>query len=272
MRLVNRLILFILFSSILPVGAHALEVSDQSNNIFKFQQKLANKNNARAQYKLACMYESGSGTGIGRDIEQAKRWFSQAAAAGIKAASDRMTYLSVKQQGYDKTKNLVWLNNVKKDAKESKGDAMFLMAQLYRQGIGVKKDLNKSMDILDQVSLLGAADVEDEVALIQQEVEKDNKAKKILRKKHQIEVANLAQQRKRQQALEIRPVAVQKQPKNMAQGTNKTAQPNTEKAIRAEKIKRYKEVMQKLKLEQQKIDEQQAWATGGSVDTADDEI
>ncbi len=268
MRLVNRLILFISFLFFLPVGAHALEVSDQSNNIFRFQQKLASKNNARAQYKLACMYETGTGTGTGRDIEQAKRWYSQAAAAGIKAASDRMTYLSVKQQGYDKTKNLAWLNNVKKDAKESKGDAMFLLAQLYRQGIGVKKDLNKSMEILDQVSLLGAADVEDEMALIQEEVDKNNKAKKSLRRKHQIEVANIAQQKKRQQALEVKPVVVQKQP----QGTNKTAQLDAEKVIRAKKIKHYNEVMKQLKLEQQKIDEQQAWASGGSVEAADDEI
>lgn len=274
MRLVNRLILFISLSFILPVGAHALELSDQSNNVFKFQQKLANKGNARAQYKLACMYETG--TGVERDIEQAKQWYNQAATAGIKSASDRMTYLSVKQRGYDKTKDSAWLEGVKKDAGESKGDAMFLLAQLYREGIGVKKDLNKAIEILDQVSLLGAADVEDEMALIQKEVDANNKINKNLRKERQRKAASAAQQIKLKQASNEAQQGAQKAAQKVAPDANKTTQTaqqiDADKAIRAEKIKHYKEVMKKLQLEQQQIDEQQAWASGGKASSADDEI
>jgi len=274
MRHINRLILLILLSSLLPVSAYAIEASGQASNVFKFQQKLADKGNARAQYKLACMYEAG--TGIARDIDQAKHWYNKAATAGIKAASDRITYLSVKQRGYDKSKDSAWLDGIKKDAKASKGDAMFLLAQLYREGIGVKKDLNRSLEILDQVSLLGAADVEDEMALIQQEIDVGKKARKDARKKRKMELARIATQEKEQQLATQANIESEKVPKAEvvpAKKVQKTEQvANTEDAVQAAKIARYKKAMMQLKLEQQKIDEQQAWAAGGKEGTVDDEI
>ena len=271
----NRLILFILLSFLLPSGVYAVDASSHSINVFNFQQKLANKGNARAQYKLATMYESGTGTE--QDLEQAKQWYGKASSAGIKAADDRMTYLSIKQQGYDRKKHSDWLESIKKDAKESKGDAMFLLAQIYREGFGVKKDLNKALEILDQVSLLGAADVEDEMALIQQEVEKDNKAKRAARKKHKMEVARLAQQEKIQQ--QIKPLAEIAQQQEVLEkeakaGADQKAaqQAESEKALQEEKIRRYKKAMMQLQLEQKQIDEQQAWAAGGDDEIVDDEI
>lgn len=274
MRHLNRLIFFIFLSLLLPINTYAGEVNGHSSNVFKFQEKLANKGNARAQYKLACMYENG--VGIERDIKQAKHWYSMASDAGVKAASDRMTYLSIKQQGYDKARDAEWLDGIKKDAKTSKGDAMFLLAQLYREGIGVKKDLAKSLSILDQVSLLGAADVEDEVALIQQEVATNKKVERAARKKR-IEKAQLAQQKKEQKIALV--TKMERQEVNKAQPNKElqlVKQAEKEKiaqqAIHEEKIKRYKKAMLALKLEQQKIDEQQAWAAGGDLESVDDEI
>jgi len=282
MRHIYRLILFISLSFLLPAGVYAVDASGQSVNVFKFQQKLANKGNARAQYKLATMYESGTGTE--QDLEQAKHWYYKASSAGIKSASDRMTYLSVKQQGYDKTKNSAWLKSVTKDAKESKGDAMFLLAQLYREGLGVKKDLQKSLDILDQVSLLGAADVENEIALIQQEIERNIKAKRKAKKNQKIELARVAQTEKKQQekAQQVEQLANIEQQKILKNEEKKethtnTAQPPAQQeeakdVIQAEKVRRYEKAMLKLKLEQQQIDEQQAWVTGGDTGVVDDEI
>ncbi len=273
MRHINRLILFISLSFLLPAGVYAIDASSQSINVFNFQQKLANKGNARAQYKLATMYESGTGTE--QDLEQAKHWYYKASVAGIKSANDRMTYLNIKQQGYDKTKHSAWLDGIKKDAGESKGDAMFLLAQLYREGIGVKKDLNKSLEILDQVSLLGAADVENEMALIQQEIEKDNKAKKLARKKHRIDVARLAKQEKLQQVESLADIKQQKEQKKALVVDNeqkKIQQAEAEKALQQEKIRRYEKAMMQLKLEQQQIDAQQSWAAGGDDESVDDEI
>ena len=283
MRHIKRLILFISLSFLLPIATvYAVDAGSQSINVFNFQQKLAAKGNARAQYKLATMYESGTGTE--RDLEQAKHWYYKASSAGIKAASDRMTYLSVKQQGYDKTKNAGWLEGIKKEAKESKGDAMFLLAQLYREGIGVKKDLDKSLEILDQVSLLGAADVENEMVLIQQEMETNDKAKKTAKKNRKIELARLASQEKdqREEEKQVEQQANSEQQKILQSKQKKEAPVATEqqvteqtdaaKAIQAEKRQRYEKAMLKLKLEQQKIYEQQAWAAGGDTSAVDDEI
>ncbi len=276
MRHINRLILFISLSFILPASGYAVDASSQSNNVFVFQQKLANKGNARAQYKLATMYESGTGTE--QDMEQARHWYYKASSAGVKAAKDRMTYLAIKQQGYDKTKNSAWLAGIQKDAKESKGDALFLLAQLYREGLGVKKDLNKSLEILDKVSLLGAADVESEMALIQQEVDANNKAKQIARKRHKMKLARLALQEKQQQAEQLTNIESPKIPAKEAPLVTKAQKADTpqaadESAIQAAKIRRYEKAMMALKLEQQKIDEQQAWAAGDEdAETADDEI
>jgi len=273
MRHINRLILFISLSFLLPAGVYAVDAGSQSINVFNFQQKLANKGNARAQYKLATMYESGTGTG--QDLEQAKHWYNKASSAGIKAAADRVIYLAVKQQGYDKTKNSTWIDGIKKDAKTSKGDAMFLLAQLYREGIGVKKDLNKALEILDQVSLLGAADVENEMVLIQQEIERDNKAKKVARKKHKIELARLAQQEKVQQIELLVNIEQQKEQEKALVvdiEQQKIQQVEAEKALQQEKIRRYEKAMMQLKLEQEQIDAQQTWAAGGDDEGVDDEI
>ncbi len=277
MRHINRLILFISLSFILPASGYAVDASSQSNNVFVFQQKLANKGNARAQYKLATMYESGTGTE--QDMEQAGHWYDKASSAGIKSAKDRRTYLAIKQQGYDKTKHSAWLASIQKDAKESKGDALFVLAQLYREGLGVKKDLNRSLEILDKVSLLGAADVENEIALIQQEVDANNKAKQIARKRHKMKLARLAQQEKQQQARQLTNIEPPKAPaKEAAPVVTKAPKADTPQAadktsIQAAKIRRYEKAMMALKLEQQKIDEQQAWAAGDEdAETADDEI
>jgi len=279
MRLILRLVLIFSFSLFLPASAYALELANQSSNIFKFQQKLATKGNARAQYKLACMYEFG--TGIEQSFERAQHWYRQASNAGIKAASDRMSYLLIRKQGYDNKKNSAWLDGIKKAAKESKGDAMFLLAQLYREGLGVKKDLNKAMEILDQVSLLGAADVEKEMALIQQELEARDIAKENAGKKHKIEIAGLAKSvaspgLEQQANIEQRKISQNAQRKAVqsSKQRQRAQQVELEKAVLAAKRQRYVKAMMKLKLEQQKIDEQQAWAEGGDMEaaTADDEI
>ncbi len=253
---INRLILFLSISFILPTSVFAMDMATQpTSGVFKFQHKLASNGNARAQYKLGSMYESG--TGVDLDIEKAKHWYGLSSTAGVKSANDRLTYLSVKERGYDPAKNSVWLDGVKKSANKSNGDAMFLLAQLYREGFGVDKDLGKALEILDRVSLLGAADVEDERALIQAEMIASKKAEKAAQRKNEIDAARLAKQKIDQRANKEQQIVQQ-------EAAAKTSQD--------EKIKRYEKAMMQLLLEQQQIDKQQAWASGGGVATADDEI
>lgn len=268
MRYLNQFILFISISFILPASVYAEGMAVQPSGVFKFQQRLATNGNARAQYKLGTMYECG--TGIEQDLEKAKHWYGLASVAEVKAASDRMTYLTIKEQGYDKEKNTEWLKVIKQEASSRKGDSMFLLAQLYREGLGVKKDLYKAMDILDQVSLLGAADVDNEFALIQTELDKDKKAKALAAKQREQESARIAEQEKAKQA-NNKPLKVQQAKVEKA---NKLEPEKVSKAekVQAEKIRRYEKAMMQLQMEQRQIDKQQAWAAGGIASTEEDEF
>lgn len=239
-------LLFVIIMTI-PFGLQADALIDQSSNIFKFQQKLANNGNVGAQYKLASMYETGDG--VTASIEQAKHWYGRAADAGSKPAMHRNTYLITKEQGYDQVKNAAWLKSVKKDANARDADAMLLLGQLYGEGLGVKKDLVKSLELLEQVQMLGAANVDSQIAKIRSEL--------------------AVIENNEQQSQEPAKVSVGQAEKNKL----KMQQTEAKKNSQNEKRKRYEQVMEKLRMEQEKIDKQQAWATGGAgLAGADDEI
>jgi nitrous oxide reductase len=260
MKKLNRFILFISIFLAFPASVYAEGITYPSSGVFKFQHKLATKGNARAQYKLGTMYEYGKG--IELDIEKAKHWYGLASTAGIKAADDRIIYLSIKEQGYDQAKYSAWLKAIEKEAGKSNGDSMFVLAQLYREGLGVNKDLNRALEILDRVSLLGAADVEDEMVLIQAEIEANSKVDEVAQRRNEKEhAARLSQQERQQQV---------KQKQNKEQQI--AQQEQADKVRLAAKIRRYEKVMMKLKLEQELIDKQQAWASGGATTTVDDEF
>lgn len=241
-----------------PLILQAFEI-DQSSNIFKFQQKLASSGSATAQYKLATMYEMGDG--VTADIEQAKHWYGLASDAGLKTAGQRETYLEVKERGFDKTKHSVWLDSVQQDAEVRKAEAVFLLAQLYRQGLGVDKDLNKSLELFKQVTILGNANAENQIVAIRNEIAQSKKTAMLKRQQVEQEKAQLVQAK-----------ADQKQQQQVAQQAKKEALAKTEEQIKAEKIRRYEEARMQMIREQQLIDEQQSWATGGAVATVDDEI
>ena len=180
----------------------------------------------------------------------------RAADAGSKPAMHRNTYLITKEQGYDPAKNADWLNSVKSDAKARNAEAMFLLGQLYREGHGVKKDLMKSLELLKQVRILGVANVDTQIAIIEDEIEAINKKEKLQRKNSEQEVARVKQA-------------------NMAKPADHkqhNLQKEAEARAQTEKIRRYEKAMMKLKEEQRLIDEQQAWAAGGDTGGADDEI
>ena len=262
-KLYTVTLLLVLTSMATPITAQAEALASQSSNIFKFQQKLAMNGNVLAQYKLASMYERGDGVTV--SIEQAKHWYGRAAEAGSKPAMHRNTYLEAKEQGYDPVKNADWLNSVKTDANAHKAEAMFLLGQLYSEGIGVKKDLIKSLELLNQVRILGVANVDNQIAYIQNEIDELNKSEqqnKVDRKK---ENARLKQASEAQLAAQQAKIQADKE----EQAKQKA---EAEKLAQAEKIRRYEKAMMQLQMEQQQIDKQQAWASGGEVAEADDEI
>lgn len=234
---------------VIPLSLHAEALINQSSNIFKFQQKLADNGNVVAQYRLASMYETGEG--VTASIEQANYWYGKAADAGSRQAMHRHTYLKTKEQGYDQDKNADWLNSVKTDADAHDAEAMLLLGQLYGEGLGVKKDLEKSLELLEQVRILGVANVDRQIVLIKEEIKVLSENEAIEKESRNLESANV-QQAKKDKQLKL--------------------QAEVKKQDQAEKVKRYEAAMKKLQLEQKKINEQQAWASGGTSLSADDEI
>ena len=273
MKTIIHSVVGLLFSAFLI--SNNLFAADYSHgsNIVKFQYKLASRGNAGAQYRLARMLETGDGIAIDKD--EAKHWYEMAAKSGLKAAEQRNTYLKIKQQGFDAATDAAWLNDVKTDVDRHKPDAVLLLAQLYRQGLGVKKDLNKALDLFNEVRIRGVADVYEEIASINKEIETNEKV--LNRQQQQRE---LAKNKKRDEQVQLAIVREKQEPAKKAiiaptkaiKQVNKQKQANlvtSQQAIHAEKIKRYEKAMLQLKQEQALIDAQQAEITG---DSADDEI
>ena len=238
-----------------PASLQAEDLIDHSSNVFKFQHKLAMNGNVHAQFKLATMYETGDG--VKADIEQAKSWYEKASAAGSASANQRLTYLEVKQQGYTPSQHKQWLESIKKDAAAHNADSTYLLAQLYSQGIGVKKDLKKSLELYDQVAILGSADVEKEITELQAQIVKAREAK-------------VAERMKREQEHATRLAVKQAQEENKQ--LEKAKQAEAKKLELEEKRRRYEAVILKIKMEQQMIDQQQAKITGKEVANIDDEF
>jgi DNA-binding transcriptional ArsR family regulator len=258
MTSLQKLILSALLLTVSPLytgNVLADPLIDQASNVFKFQQKLALTGNEQAQYKLATMYETGDG--VEADLLQAKHWYTEASSTGNKAANDRNTYLEIKQRGFNKTTDTAWLNGIKADADDKKVEALRLLGELYRQGLGVEKDLDKSLELLTQVNIRGAANVDREIAGIRAEMEAEK----------------IAEQRLQDQRQVSRLLAMQEEQKRIAEEqANAELKADLLQSSKEEKRRRYEAVMMQLKKEQMQIDRQQTLVSGGNVAAIDDEI
>ncbi|MBT8112724.1 MAG: SEL1-like repeat protein, partial [Gammaproteobacteria bacterium] len=154
---------------ILLLTIPSLGVADTSTSVFRFQQKMAERGHAQAQYKLAMMYETGSG--VNKNMVSASVWYRLAATQNYKPAKHRLTYLTIQQNGFDK-EHEAWLKNLKRDAVYGDGEALFLLGQMHAQGIGVKKDLKKSISILKKATGANVLASESELLRVQAEYQK----------------------------------------------------------------------------------------------------
>jgi len=277
MKTIIHLIVVLLFSAFL-IPNHLLAADYyQGSNIVKFQYKLASRGNAGAQYRLARMLETGENIAV--DLDEAKHWYELAAKSGLKTAAQRNTYLKVKQRGFDSDTDTAWLNDVKTDADGHKPDAVLLFAQLNRQGLGVKKDLNKALHLFNEVRIRGVADVYEEIASINEEIDVNDKVlqrrqqQALAKKQERDKQAQLALLRDKQQpvkkAIIVPSKAVKQVNKQKKAKVVQAKLATSQQAMQMEKIKRYERVMLQLKQEQALINAQQAEITG---DSAEDEI
>lgn len=186
---------------------------DFSSGIFAFQKKLAANGNAQAQYTLGTMYEAGRG--VAMNSTDALKWYKQSAAQNFKPANDRITYLEVRNTGYQADKHGAWLQSLKQRANSGDGEAMMLLGQMYKRGIAVERDLGKAQEMFTNAAKMDIAGTETELenteALIKKEQAKavtqkkrDDAAKKRAIKRQQAQKQTMEQQRSTQKAAQER--------------------------------------------------------------------
>lgn len=209
--------------------------ADVYSQVFKSQSNLAASGNRLAQYKLGNLYEIGIGTDI--DINAAKHWYSKAASGGSTAAKNRLIYLEILSSGYKPAQHDKWLKTIKKGTAINNIDATLLLGQLYRQGIGVNKDLHKALSLFDQTGALGNSMIDHEVAATKIELETQQSNAKAKQD------SKTAQPKKQS----TQPAAALKNKPTRAQ-------------LQAEKRRRYEAAMKKMRKEAAELEAQQRWA------------
>ena len=103
---------------------------------------LAQKGNAKAQYKLGLVYENGHG--IKTDLKQAARWYSRAAESGHPAAQVQLARLYLYGKGVPKSvEKAIELN--RKAAEKWHPAAMYELGVFYQHGEGVPVEIPEAM-------------------------------------------------------------------------------------------------------------------------------
>ena len=244
MNYVRNILPFMAFFSLMlhSQAIKAEELGTFGARIFMFQEKLAKKGNVRAQYKLGTLYEFG--VSVKPNVEQARHWYELASKKNYLPAINRYTYLEVRASGFVPNKHNQWLSDLIHQADTAEPNALILLGQMHRHGIGVAKDLKKSLSLLSQASSLGHTEVDTEIDEISREIEKkDAAAKKNKKRKKLIN--------KKKKDLDQKKRKDEKRKQREEKKKQKAAD---------EKLRRYEEVMRKLREEEELLEQQQKWA------------
>ena len=134
---------------------------DTAASIAKFQQTMALKGHASAQYKLAMIYETGDG--VTQDIPASRIWYSRAAEQAYKPAAHRLTYLNMRQN--HRSADPHWLQELQRDAGD--GEIMLLIGQMYARGTGLTVDLKQASKYLRQARSQNIPGSETELAWVE---------------------------------------------------------------------------------------------------------
>ncbi|VAW55125.1 hypothetical protein MNBD_GAMMA07-2593, partial [hydrothermal vent metagenome] len=137
------IILFLCGSLLQAFSVNADEEIPFAQKIFSMQKYLAERGNALSQYKLGLFYELGMSVEPNR--EKALEWYKKALTKGHKAAVNRITYLNVKQQGYNAFDHSDWINRIKHESSKGNIHSTIILGQLFHHGLGLKQDYNKAL-------------------------------------------------------------------------------------------------------------------------------
>jgi TPR repeat protein len=189
--------------------------SGAAASVFRFQQTMADRGLPQAQYKLAMMYESG--IGVEKSLIHAKIWYGRAALQDFKPARHRLTYLDMKQHGVQ-SQHADWVADLKRDAMFGDGEALFLLGQMYADGVGIGQNLRKSLELLRKASAGNVAGSESELLRVEtiylaQKEQAEQQRRQQAAERKQVEQEQQRQQieQQRQRRLEQQRMAREKQ-------------------------------------------------------------
>lgn len=159
-------------------------------SIVKFQQTLAAKGHATAQYRLGMMYETG--TGVVQDLATARTWYQQSAGQAFTPASHRLIYLDLVR--HQARADQDWLKQLHRDADSGNGEAMLLLGQLYAQGTGVTADLTLAANYLRQARAQNIPGSDAELSRVDDTIKQQNADALAAEKRQAEQAARMAQQ------------------------------------------------------------------------------
>ena len=156
-----------LFATFLTSSYTIASTLNVSASVLKFQTKMAERGSVESQYNLGFMHETGSGTE--QNIDKAIHWYKKASKKRYQPATNRITYLKLKNTGM-KHEYIRWLSNLKTSAQANDKDALFLLGQMYAEGTGVNKSLTRSLELLRKANRKNVPSAESYIAQIQSEL------------------------------------------------------------------------------------------------------
>lgn len=137
-------------------GSRAYEQKDYTT-AFRLWLSLAEQGNARAQFNVALMYQSGRG--VTKDIEQAAHWYRKAAEQGDAEAHGELarTYASGDGVPKDYTQALIW---AEKGAELGDPLAQRTLGTMYESGHGVAKNDERAVHWYRRAAQQGEVDAQ----------------------------------------------------------------------------------------------------------------
>jgi len=231
---------------------YAADLGSFGERIFQFQEKLANNGNKLAQYKLGTLYEFG--VSVAPNQQQARLWYKQSASQGYQPAIDRLTYLEVRQNGYDENSHRVWFERVLTQAEAYEPDSLILLGQMNRHGIVVDQDLELALNLLQQASSLGHTEVDSQIDELKRQIHANQQRSQASKK-----ASKQANQQAKAKAKPVQAKPVEQARPAKVVDTPVKAEIDEQAEIEARRL-RYEKAMRELYRQEQLLEQQQEWA------------
>ncbi len=206
---------------------HGKGVQQDDEIAFEWYKKAAEQDYARSQNKVGLMYEAGQG--VKQDLTKAKKWYQKAVDNGYAKAEKQLVLLNYKIQTNKTTSTAAIETSIQKtiscykssdsdsenlsrcslQAKNGDIDAQINLAEIYEEGIGVKKDLEEAAKWYQKAADNGNIEAHDALEYLKKDLDKERQEKQRL--------AKIAEQKKLAEEKETKRLAKIAEQKKLAE-------------------------------------------------------